>query len=208
LHAKNFFSFGPQVLEKMEAIFSFMVHARGVMPFMENPDLDMLFNILTIVAKSAQDAALTLLHAGRMSAQTRAELLGVLSLLTVALSRFDLADTLCRDLKDMQKLVKDLSSPAQHSPHAYIYTLLATVNELTGWIVVGDRTCYETLVGVLEATANELCFLVVTPMVKQTVLSLVANLKRLQPLPKNVVHAVNKVKSRIYRKKVRLQSAV
>ena len=143
-----------------------------------------------------------------MSAQTRAELLGVLSLLTVALSRFDLADTLCRDLKDMQTLVKDLSSPAQHSPHAYIYALLATVNELTGWIVVGDRTCYETLVGVLEATANELCFLVVTPMVKQTVLSLVANLKRLQPLPKNVVHAVNKVKSRIYRKKVRLQSAV
>ena len=193
---------------KMEAVFSFLVHARGVMPFMQNPEPGMLFNLLTIISQAAQDAAVALLHAGQMSAQTRAEILGMLSMLTCSLSRFELADTLCKDLKDMQSLIKGLSSPATYSHHAYIYGLLATINELTGWIVVGERTSYETLVTVLEALSKELCFLVVTPMLKQTVLSLITNLKHVQPLPKHVVQAANKVKGQVYRKKIRLQSAV
>ena len=134
--------------------------------------------------------------------------MGVLSLLTPALEPFELADTLCRDLKLMQHVVKDQSAPAAHSPHAYVYTLLATINELTGWIVSGDRRWCEMLVGVLDATANELCFLAVTPMVKQTVLCLCTNLKKVQPLPKLVADSVHKVKKQIYRKRIRVQSAV
>jgi hypothetical protein len=124
------------------------------------------------------------------------------------LPRSELADTLCRDLKLMQQVVKDQSSPAPHSPHAYVYTLLATINELTGWIVAGDRRWCEMLVGVLDATANELCFLAVTPMVKQTVLCLCTNLKKVQPLPKTVADSLHKVKRQIYRKRIRVQSAV
>jgi hypothetical protein len=191
----------------MEAVFTFMVHARGVMPFLHKPSLEILFNILTIVSQAAQDAAETLLRKGQLSAQTRSELMGVLSVLTVALERFELADTLCRDLKLMAKVVKDQAAPAKHSPHAYVYTMLATVNELTGWIVAGDRRWCEALVGVLEAVANELCFLPVTPMVKQTVLCLHTNLKRIQPLPKTLTDSMHKVKRRVYRKRIRIQSA-
>lgn len=184
-----------------------MVHARGVMPFLHNLDMGMLFNILTIVAQAAQDAAETMLRTNQMSAQTRSELMGVLSVLTVALERFGLADRLCSDLKIMQQVVKDMCAPATYSPHAYVYALLAAINELTGWIVVGNRHCCETLVDVLDATANELCFLPVTPMVKQTVLCLCANLKCIQPLPKPVAESVQKVKRQIYRKRIRVQYA-
>jgi hypothetical protein len=199
----------------MEGAFVFLVNARYMLAYLHNHprEPEAVYTSIKVVAEFAHMAAQALLatNCAVLAPQTRCELLSVLARLLSALKPFELADKLCVHLSEMQAVVKSLSAPQAFSTHAYVYLRLSEIGEYAGRMAVGDATCGDALLNAVDSVRRELEYhpmrpiLVITPMLKQTVLMLVENIKRDPNLPANVTKAVNGLKKQVHRRRIRYE---
>ena len=201
------------VQEKMEGAFVFLVNARYMLAYLHNQprEPESVYLSVKIIAEFAHMAAQSLLatKCAVLAPQTRCELLGILARLLSALKPFELADTLCLHLAELQTVIKGLSAPKAFSAHAYVYLRLSEMGEYAGRMAVGDATCSDALLNAADSVTRELEYhpmrslLVITPMLKQTVLMLVANIRLDPNLPANITKAVNALKKQVHRRRVK-----
>lgn len=195
----------------MEGVFAFLVHARGLIPYLERPAQPVLalYQCLTVIVVYTDMALNSLLdtQCACVCPQTRAELLGTLSRLIVLLERFDLADVLYQDLRAMQAVVHHMSAPIKQSQHALVYSQLSKINEQLGRLLLGDHTVEDALVRCIECVTMALEKLSVTPGIKLTIVNLAAKLKG-QPIPNQVARTMITLKKRIYCKRIKRQLIV
>lgn len=168
--------------------------------------------------------ALIATHCMSLCPQTRADLLALLSCLLTDLQTLDSfppAKHLRSNLQGLQAQLKEVSAPAQTTPHAVLYHILAGINQRTSQLMLGDKACFAPCSALCFAPCPALCFdeltrlvacatqslahVELTPTIRVIVRGLMCTLRKRQDLPRPLAKSLTALSQCLRQKRVKLQ---
>ena len=173
-------------------------------------DAAMAHHCVDILSRSAFLATKALVDTQCMNLcpQTRANLLALMSCLLTdlqTLESFPPAKLLRSNLQGLQAQLKEISAPAQTTPHAVLYRLLSGINHRTSQLMLGDVLCFDELTRLVTCATLSLAEVELTPTIRVIVRGLMCTLRKHQHLPRPLSKALTALSQCLRQKRVKLQ---
>lgn len=199
----------------MEAVYMLLLNGHGTLPLLRSLqkgvwNAAMARDCVDILSWSAFLATKALIdtHCMNLCPQTRANLLALISCLLTDLQTLDMflpAKLLRSNLQGLQTQLKEISAPAQTTPHASLYHLLTGINQRTSQLMLGDVFCFDELTRLVTCATQSLAGVDLTPTIRVIVRGLMCTLRKHQNLPRPLAKSLTALSQCLRQKRVKLQ---